>query len=94
MSDYEKLAEEFCTCGTDPSGSPVWSSRCPTHRMRSTGFSEKRLELFLMGRSLLGLVRTLSESPYFPNNPYNMTFADLIKFINDELYAMNERSES
>lgn len=56
-------------------------------------WSDKRRDLYLMGKLIESFARAVVDDPYMPNNPWQMTLSELNRHITDELGRMNDRGE-
>jgi hypothetical protein len=56
-------------------------------------WSPKRKDLWFMGKLIESFARAVVDDPHMPDNPWNMTLAELNRHIIDELGNMNSRGE-
>jgi hypothetical protein len=56
-------------------------------------WSPKRKDLYFMGKLIQSFAQAVVEDPCMPDNPWNMTLAQLNNHVIDELGKMNSRGE-
>lgn len=56
-------------------------------------WSPKRKDLYLMGKLIQSFVQAVVDDPHMPDNPWNMTLAQLNNHIIGELGRMNDAQE-
>lgn len=56
-------------------------------------WSQKRKDLYFMGKLLQGFAQAIADNPHMPENPWPMTLNGLNTYISEELGRMNAAEE-